>query len=69
MAFKAKTNSNKHTSHTLQDAIHEATKGEMVGLNVRLLIQKRAAFKAKLATNNESMQDVILRAIDIYIEK
>ena len=52
-----------------QDAIHEATKGEMVGLNVRLLIKKRAAFKAKSATNNESMQDVILRAIDIYIEE
>jgi hypothetical protein len=69
MAFKAKTNSNKHKSHTVQDAIHEATKDYVVGLNVRISIKKRATFKAKSATNNESMQDVILRAIDSYIEK
>lgn len=69
MAFKAKTNSNKHKSHTVQDAINEATKDEMVGLNVRMSVKKRSAFKAKSATNNESMQEVILRAIDEYIEK
>lgn len=69
MAFKAKTNSNKHKSHTVQDAINEATKDEMVGLNVRISINKRNAFKAKSATNNESMQEVLLRAIDEYIEK
>lgn len=69
MAFKAKTNSNKHKSYTVQDAINEVTKDELVGLNVRISIKKRAVFKAKSATNNESMQDVILRAIDSYIEK
>ena len=69
MAFKAKTNSNKHKSHTIQDAINEANKEEMVGLNVRMSVKKRSSFKAKSATNNESMQEVILRAIDEYIEK
>jgi hypothetical protein len=69
MAFKAKTNSNKHKSYTVQEAINEATKDEMVGLNVRMSVKKRNTFKAKSATNNESMQEVILRAIDEYIEK
>jgi shikimate 5-dehydrogenase len=69
MAFKAKTNSNKHKSHTVQEAIHEAIKSEMVGLNIKMPIKKRATFKAKSAINNESMQDVILRAIDSYIQK
>ena len=69
MAFKAKTNSNKHKSHTVQGAINEATKDKMVWLNVRMSIKKSNAFKAQSATNNESMQEVILRAIDGYIEK
>ena len=30
--------------------------------------KKRNAFKAKYANNNESMQQVILRAIDEYIQ-
>lgn len=68
MAFKAKTNSNKHKSYTVQEAINEATKDNMVGLNIRVSMKKRSAFKAKSAANNESMQDVILRAIDSYIE-
>lgn len=68
MAFKAKKGMNKHRSHTVQEAISEATRDELVGLNIKISKNKRAALKAKTAIQNETMQDVILRAIDSYIE-
>ncbi len=46
----------------------EATKDKMVGLNVKISQTKRAAFKSKAAIKNENMQDIILKAIDRYIE-
>lgn len=68
MAFKAKTGTKKHRSYTTDEAITEATKEDMVGLNINISKQKRALFKAKTATNSETMQDVILEAINRYIE-
>jgi len=68
MAFEAKKGNRVHRSHTVNAAIIEATKDSMVGLNVKILKTKRAAFKSKAAIKNENMQDVILRAIDSYIE-
>lgn len=68
MAFKAKTGINKHHSHTVQDGISEAIKAELVGLNIKITKTKRATLKAKTAIQNETMQDVIVRAIDSYIE-
>ena len=69
MAFEAKKGNRVHHSHTVEAAILEATKVSMVGLNVKISKIKRAAFKAKAAINNENMQDIILKAIDRYIEK
>jgi len=68
MVFKAKTNSNKHQSYTVQEAITEAVKEETVGLNIKMPKTKRASFKAKTAIKNENMQDVLLKAIDSYLE-
>lgn len=68
MAFEAKKGNRVHRSHTVNAAIVEATKDSMVGLNVKISKTKRAAFKSKAAIKNENMQDVILRAIDSYIE-
>jgi phage replication-related protein YjqB (UPF0714/DUF867 family) len=68
MAFKAKIGTEKHRSYTTDEAIVEATKEDMVGLNINISKQKRALFKAKTATNSKTMQDVILEAITRYIE-
>jgi hypothetical protein len=68
MAFEAKKGTRVHRSHTVEAAIAEATKDKMVGLNVKISKTKRAAFKSKAAINNENMQDIILKAIDRYIE-
>ena len=69
MAFKAKTGENKHHSHTVKAAISEATKDNMVGLNISISKRKRLEFKTKAAMKDETMQDVILRAINSYIER
>ena len=68
MAFEAKKGNRVHRSHTVNAAIVEATKDSMVGLNVKISKTKRAVFKSKAAIKNENMQDVILKAIDSYIE-
>ena len=68
MAFEAKKGNRVHRSHTVNAAIVEATKDSMVGLNVKISKTKRAAFKSKAAIKNENMQDIILKAIDRYIE-
>ena len=69
MAFEAKKGNRVHRSHTVEAAIAEATKDKMVGLNIKISQTKRAAFKSKAAIKNENMQDIILKAIDSYIEK
>jgi len=68
MAFEAKKGNRVHRSHTVNAAIMEATKDSMVGLNVKISKTKRAAFKSKAAIKNENMQDIILKAIDSYLE-
>jgi hypothetical protein len=68
MAFKAKVGKNKHRSYTTDEAIVEATKVDMVGLNINIAKNKRAAFKAKTAIKGDTMQDIIIKAIDSYIE-
>jgi hypothetical protein len=68
MAFEAKKGNRAHRSHTVEAAIVEATKDKMVGLNIKISQTKRAAFKSKAAIKNENMQDIILKAIDRYIE-
>lgn len=68
MAFEAKKGNKSHRSYTVKEAIVEATKDSMVGLNVKISKTKRAAFKSKAAIKNENMQDIILKAIDSYIE-
>ena len=68
MAFQAKKGNRAHRSHTVEAAIVEATKDKMVGLNIKISQTKRAAFKSKAAIKNENMQDIILKAIDRYIE-
>ena len=68
MAFEAKKGNRAHRSHTVEAAIVEATKDNMVGLNVKISKTKRAAFKSKAPIKNENMQDIILKAIDSYIE-
>lgn len=69
MAFKAKISQNKHHSHTVDQAIIEATKEDMVGFSIKLPKSTRSLFKSKTAMKNETMQDVLLRAITNYIEK
>ncbi len=68
MALKAKIGNLKHRNYKTDEAINEATKEEMVGINVNISKKTRALFKAKTAVNNETMQDVIIRAITTYIE-
>jgi hypothetical protein len=68
MAFEAKKGNRVHRSHTVEAAIAEATKDKMVGLNIKISQTKRATFKSKAAIKNENMQDIILKAIDRYIE-
>jgi len=68
MAFKAKLGKNNHRSRTVKEAIVEAVKDEMVGLNINISKRKRAAFKAKAALQGDNMVDVILEAVDRYIE-
>lgn len=68
MAFKAKIGTKKHRSYTTDEAIVEAIKEDMVGLNINISKQKRSLFKAKAATNGQTMQDVISEAITRYIE-
>ena len=67
MAFKAKKGENKHRSHTVDEAVSEVIKDRAVGLSINITKSKRAIFKAKTAANNETMQEVLLRAIDKYL--
>lgn len=69
MALKAKTGNLKHRSYKTDEAITEATKEQMVGLNINIPKNIRNLFKAKTATNSETMQDVLIKAIYRYIEK
>ena len=69
MSFEAKKGRNKHRSHTVDIAILEATKGDVVGLNVNISKAKRSAFKAKAALQGDTMQDIVIEAIDRYLEK
>lgn len=68
MALKAKIGTKKHRSYKTDEAITEATKEEIVGLNINIPKNIRTLFKAKTATNNETMQDVLIKAICRYIE-
>jgi hypothetical protein len=68
MAFKAKTGSQKHRSHTVEAAISEATKEDIVGMSIKISKTKRSTFKSKTAIENTTMQDVIMQAIDSYIK-
>ncbi|WP_236869670.1 hypothetical protein [Candidatus Bandiella numerosa] len=68
MSFEAKKGKNKHRSHTVDKAIIEAIKDDMVGLNINIAKNKRAIFKAKTAIKGDTMQDIIIKAIDSYIE-
>lgn len=68
MSFEAKKGKNKHRSHTVDKAIIEAIKDDIVGLNINIAKNKRAIFKAKTAIKGDTMQDIIIKAIDSYIE-
>ena len=68
MSFEAKKGENKHRSYTVDKAIIEVTKVDNVGLNINIPKNKRAIFKAKTAMNGDTMQDIIIKAIDSYIE-
>ena len=68
MSFEAKRGENKHRSYTVDQAIIEATKDDIVGLNINISKKKRTLFKSKTVVNDDSMQDVIIRAIDRYLE-
>ena len=68
MSFEAKKGKNKHRSYTVDQAIIEAIKDDMVGLNINISKNKRTLFKTKAAKNSETMQDIITKAIDRYIE-
>lgn len=68
MALKAKIGNLKHRSYKTDEAITEATKEQMVGLNINIPKNIRNLFKAKTATNSETMQDVLIKAIYRYIE-
>ena len=68
MALKAKTSPNRHRSHTVDQAIAEATKDKIVKLNINISKKKRTAFKVKTVANGDTMQDILLEAIDKYLE-
>jgi hypothetical protein len=68
MSFEAKKGKNKHRSYTVDQAITEATKEDTVGLNINIPKNKRAIFKSKTAMKGDTMQDIIIKAIDRYIE-
>jgi len=68
MAFEAKKGKNKHRSYTVDQAIVEATKDDNVGLNINISKAKRAAFKAKTALKGDTMQDIVIKAINRYLE-
>lgn len=69
MSFKAKTGQNKHRSHTVSDAIKDVGKDDLVGININIAKTKREKFKAKAAIKGKKMQEIILKAIDDFIEK
>lgn len=68
MAFEAKKGKNKHRSYTVDQAIIEATRDDNVGLNINISKSKRAAFKAQTALKGDTMQDIIIKAINRYLE-
>ena len=68
MSFEAKKGINKHRSHTVDLAIAEVVKGDTVGLNVNISKAKRAAFKSKAASKGDTMQDIVIAAIDRYLQ-
>ena len=68
MAFKAKTDKG-HRSRTTDDAISEALKEPQKGITIYMPESMHRKFKAKVSAKGERMKDVILKAIEEYVEK
>ncbi len=69
MAFKAKTGTGKHRSHTTDDALQELTKEELKGFHVQLPTNLHTAFKIKTAGQGVKMKDIIIKLVTDYVEK
>ncbi len=68
MAFKAKTDRG-HRSHTTDEAIKEATKEPQKGITIYMPESLHRRFKTKASANGEKLKDVLLQAIQNYVEK
>jgi hypothetical protein len=67
MAFKAKTDKG-HRSRTTDEAIAEAAKETQKGITIYLPESLHRKFKAKTSERGEWMKDVLLKAIEDYVE-
>ncbi len=66
MPFEAKKKG--HRSRTTDQAIEEATREPQKGITVYMPESVHRQFKTKASENGEKMKDILLRAIDSYIE-
>jgi prefoldin subunit 5 len=69
MSLKAKTSSDRHRSHTVDEAIKKATSKDTVKLTFLVPKDAKVQLKAKAAANDETVTEVLLRAIQEYINK
>lgn len=67
MALTAKPNRAGHRSRTTDEAMAEAMKEPVKGIIIRVPASKHRTLKAQTATNGETIQQVLERAIDAYI--
>ena len=59
----------KHRADGLSDALKEAQKEKIKLFNIKLPVSKHTEFKALVVKNQDTMQDVLLSAIDNYLER
>jgi hypothetical protein len=69
MSLKAKTSPDRHRSHTVDEAIKKATAKDTVKLTFLVPKDAKVQLKAKAAANDETVTEVLLRAIQDYINK
>jgi len=57
----------KHKADGLSDALAEAEKEPLKLFTIKIPLSQHTAFKAKVAQKHETMQEVLNRAIDEYL--
>ena len=59
----------KHRADGYSDALNEAEKEKIKLFNIKLPQSKHTAFKALTVKNQDTMQEVLIQAIDAYLAK